>query len=56
MYITSVSGCKYIIASAYKFKLFGQPAGRKLSAPDVYFYSGCSHAHNGQGYSQLGGN
>ena len=43
--ITSVSEWKYIIASAFKFKLLRQPEA-----------AGCSPDHNGQGYNQLGGN
>ena len=43
--VTSVSEWKYIIPSAFKFKLLRQPEA-----------AGCSPAHNGHGYSQLGGN
>ena len=35
---TSVSEWKFIIASAFKFKLLRQPAGQKLVAPGGYFY------------------
>ena len=37
---TSVSGWKFIIASAFKFTLLCQPeaAGQKLAAPGRYFY------------------
>ena len=53
---TSVSEWKFTIASAFKFKLFRQPAGQKLVAPGGYFYSGCCPDNNGQGNSQLGRN
>ena len=59
MMATSVSEWKFIIASAFKFKLLCQPeaagcspdhnghepSGQKLAAPGGYFYSGCSPDH-----------